>query len=146
MKEILFYLLFLISTKSMLAQNGQIACRGAVNVSIDSSDRNHFLSDSSKRELELVFEQDFNDKISIFLDDKCIITDTFKTIRNLGLCLNKNSIDYSKFKEIPKISIVLNSKNNCISFYPRPNKRIAYINCIKGGWSVELSNDLRDYR
>jgi hypothetical protein len=149
MKKILIFLSFFVSTKFLIAQRGIKACRDTIAVNIGYSslaDEDHLVNDSSQRELKIVFEQDFNDKISIFLDDRCLVTDTFKTNRNLGVCLNTISIDYSKFIKMPKISVILNSKNNCVSFYPRLGKRIAYINCIEGAWSIELSNVLRDYR
>jgi hypothetical protein len=146
MKKILLCVLFLVSIKTSICQNGIKSCKDTITVSVELDKGTPVHMDSTKRKIEMVFEQDFNDKISIYLDNIYFKTDSFKTIRNLGVCLNSISIDYSKFKKIPKISVVLDSRNNCVTFYPRIDKKLAYINCIKGGWSVELSNILKDYK
>ena len=148
MKAVLFFL-FVISANLLMAQKRMKPCVDtiAVNISYDSQvNEDNVVKDSSKKELRLVFEQDFNDSLLILLDDSLFTTGFFKTQRNLGVCLNDISIDYSTYREVPKISIMLSSERDCISFYPRKGKRIAYINYIQGGWSIELSNILRDYR
>jgi hypothetical protein len=149
MKRALIFILFFISTNLLIAQKSTKACVDTIeaDISHDSiGDDDHVVKDSSKKELRLVFEQNFNDKTTILLNDSLFTTSIFKTEKNLGVCLNIISIDYSAFKKIPKISIILSSKDECISFYPRIGERIAYINHIEGAWSIELSNVLRDYR
>jgi hypothetical protein len=149
MKEALIFFLSLALTKESAAQRNIKPCKDTVEANVLSynpSESFDLLKDSLTKNLKLVFEQHFNDTISIFVNDRLFKIGFFKTAENLGVCPNTVSIDYSAFKGVPNISIVLHSKNGCISFYPREDKRIAYITCIEGGWSVDLSNVMRRYR
>ncbi len=148
MKTVLFFL-FVISTNFLMAQKKVRPCSDTIGVKISHDslvDDANIIKGISKKELRLVFEQEFNDSLLILFNDSVFTTGFLKTEKNLGVCLNFISIDYSRFRKVPKISIFLSSKRDCISFYPRIGERIAYINNVEGGWSIELSNFLRDYR
>jgi hypothetical protein len=148
-KSIFIFLVSLTSIKTLVGQKNIKRCVDSIAINISyarlGSDED-VVQDSLQKEVKLVFEQDFNDTIAILLNDSLFTTGVFKTKNNLGVSLNIISIDYSKFEKVPRISIVLISKNDCESFYPRVGKRLAYINRIEGAWSIALSNALREYK
>jgi hypothetical protein len=148
MKIAVFCFLLLTGMRELLAQGNIRPCKDTFKTNVLSyrpSESSDLIKDSLIRKITLVFEQNFNDSISIFVNDSLFETSFFKTIHNLGVCKNTVSIDYSELKGVPRISVVVHSKNDCISFYPRADKRMVYITWIQRGWSVDLSNVIRHY-
>lgn len=136
-------------SKDISAQKKLKACTHEIQVEVDNAspvDKDDLIDDSTKKELKLIFEQYFDGKVCILLNDVPFITDSLITIKNIGVCAKTISIDYSKYQQLPKISIYLVSSNDCISFYPKIGKRNAYINHLRTAWSIEVSNVIRNYR
>jgi hypothetical protein len=104
------------------------------------------ISDTIQRRLWIIFEQDFNDSISVLVDSKLYKTERIVTDRVIGVCKSSVQINYSGYKRDPLISILFLERNKCISFYPVYGKRMAYINSVEDAWSIELSNIIREYR
>lgn len=149
MKTVLVCFCIFFSINKSNAQVGIKTCKDTIEANVllyHPSEPSNLIKDSLVKIVRLVFEQKFDDTISIFVDDSLLNTGYFKTMKNLGVCANTVSIDFSASQKIPKISIVLHSSIDCISFYPRIDKRIAYITRIDRAWSVDLSNVIRDYK
>lgn len=125
-------------------------CKDTMEVDIENSslfEKESIIQDSTPSKIKIIFEQNFNDSICILCDHDVIKANRFKTTRGLGVCTDVVKIDYSKYKEIPRISIIIvGDSSDCISFYPRKGKQIAYINHVSNAWSIELSNVIREYR
>lgn len=114
---------------------------------VSKEDKENLLTDTLSQKIELIFEQTFDDNVTIMLNDKIIGTKRMKTLRFLGVCDSTFNIDYSAYKTLPKISIILNHNTDCVSFYPVRGKQIAYIgHILRKAWSVELSNIVREYK
>lgn len=149
MKCITFVIPLVIAFQACVAQKMIPPCKDTFEVDIDNSslyEDASLIKDSMFKKLVIVFEQSFNDSIYILCGTKIIEQKKIETDRMLGVSRDMITIDYSKYKKRPKISIILRNKNECISFFPMRGKRMAYINHINGAWSVELSNIIREYR
>ncbi len=148
MKNILYHIAFFTIVFGGQECYGQKPCNYIFEVAIEDSgifDKESILMDSLKKDIQIIFEQKLNDTIYVFTDNKLIENKKVTTHKFLGASMDAIFIDYSKSKKVPKISIIISGKD-CIAFYPQIGKRIAYINFIKGAWSVELSNVVREYR
>lgn len=104
------------------------------------------IQDSLRSQLKIVFEQDFNDSIYIFVGDILLQVNHIVTDRLLGVSPQFVTIDYSMHEKMPKVSFVLKNGKECVSFYPKRGKQMAYVNFLNRAWSVELSNIMREYR
>ena len=149
MKYIIFQFLLAIAFQACIAQNKTTPCKDTFEVDIDNTglyENASLIKVSMQKKLEIVFEMDFNDSIYIYCGTKIIQHKKIETNKPLGVSRETVKIDYSNYKDTPRISIFLKKKNDCISFFPKRGKRMAYINHINGAWSVELSNIIREYR
>lgn len=128
---------------------GQTPCERTINPSIDNylsmEEDRYRLSDTLSQKVDLVFEQSFDDTVVIMVDSCVKYKSVIKTKKFVGVCDSSFLIDYSRYNNIPLVSIYLINKNVCISFRPRKGQRIAYINYLCGAWSIELSNVVRGY-
>lgn len=149
MKYIVIAIILIMTFQSCAAQNIMKPCKDTFEVDVENSglyEGASLMKDSMLKKIDIVFEQNFNDSISIFCGNKITSQKKIETNRRLGVSTEIITIDYSDYKETPKVSIILKNKNDCISFYPIRGKRMAYVNRINGAWSVELSNVIREYR
>lgn len=124
-------------------------CENHLKVNIDYSkpgEIENSIKDTLLSKIDLIFEQRFNDSILVLVNNKVIVEKKIVTEEFLGVSKEYFSINYSKYSRPPEISIVLAKANDCISFHPIKGKRIAYISHIGAGWSVELSNIIREYK
>jgi hypothetical protein len=140
---------FILSINFLFGQENVKPCKDTLQVDeyYDNSISDDFiLKDSLQKKIKIVFELNFDDKVWIFANNKMFFTGNIKTVRNLGVSLEMVDIDYSKFLQTPRISIIVGNPSNCVSFFPRLGKRIAYVNFLQGAWSIELSNIIREYR
>lgn len=147
--RLIIFLCFIFFYNYSFSQPGVKQCKDTIQTDeyFDNSvDDDLIIKDSLQKKIKIIFEQDFNDKISVLTNNKIVFAKKIKTNRSLGVCLEMITIDYSKFIHLPKISIIQSNNKDCISFYPKLGKRIAYINYSKGSWSVELSNIIREYK
>lgn len=104
------------------------------------------IADSLRSQLKIIFEQSFDDSVYVFIDNSFFQVSSIITNKLLGVSPQFITIDYSAYKKLPKLSFVLVKGKECISFYPRKGKQMAYINYLDGAWSIELSNIMREYR
>ncbi|HEY8387905.1 MAG TPA: hypothetical protein VIK74_04840 [Parasegetibacter sp.] len=104
------------------------------------------IQDSLRAQLKIAFEQDFNDSVYVFVGDILIQVNHIVTDRLLGVSPQFITIDYSMYEKMPKVSFVLKRAKECVSFYPKRGKQMAYVNYLNGAWSIELSNIMREYR
>lgn len=124
-------------------------CKKVWNLSVENGsayDSRLLIADSLKPKLELVFEQQFDDSVYLVVDRKILEVRKIQTNRAMGVCLETLTVDYSAFKKVPKVSLLLKEKGVCFSFYPVRGKQFLYINFINGHWFAELSNVQRGYR
>lgn len=124
-------------------------CKKVWDLSVENSsayDSRLLIEDSLKPQLILVFEQQFDDSIYLFVNRKILEVRKIKTNKALGVSLETLTVDYSSFKKVPKVSLLLKEKGICFSFYPVRGKQFLYINFINDHWFAELSNVQREYR
>ena len=149
MKASLLLIAVMLLSKACASQINIKPCADTIEVDIEISgffDQKLLVKDSMIQQIQIIFERSFNDSVYIFCDQQLQNIKRIKTNETMGVNPEIVTIDYLKLKKIPKISVVLKNENKCISFYPIKGKQIAYINHINNGWSVELSNIMREYR
>jgi tetratricopeptide (TPR) repeat protein len=96
--------------------------------------------------LGLIFENGFSDSAVVLINNKLVSRVLLRTSSSLGKCKEEVIIDYSHYKEVPRITVELINKGECMYFYPLRNRRAAYINHeIVNKWRVLLSNDRHFY-
>ena len=125
-------------------------CKNYIEADIDNLmtpfDKDNLLTDTLSKKIALIFEQTFDDSVVIKVDTRILYKAKLKTRKFLGVCDSSFNVDYSGYAKPPKISVFLPGRKECISFYPKHGKQLAYINLIQKGWSIELSNLVREYR
>jgi hypothetical protein len=140
--------LILVSALS-IAQSRMLPCKNNITPEIyydNSVDAEFITGDTLQKNLKIVLKREFDSKVWILINDDVIFSDTIKTNTILGVSRKTVSLDYTKYKHMPVISIIANSSRDCICFYPIVGKRIAYVNDLNGGWSLEVSNAIRNYK
>jgi hypothetical protein len=149
MKYSVLVVLYFMSLGCATSQSVLKPCKATFDVTVlrdDVYEGDILIKDSLRAQMKIIFEQDFDDSIYVFVDDVFFQVNHIETDRLLGVSPQFVTIDYSTYKKLPKLSFVLKKGEECISFYPRRGKQMAYINCLNGAWSVELSNIMREYR
>jgi len=111
----------------------------------DNEDGELYFSDSLIRKIRIIFERDFDDSVTIYLNQTLVFDSIIKTSPSIGASKRFIDINYSKYDQLPKISVLLR-RGNCVYFYPVVGKRVLYVNYSKGFWNLEYSNIQRQYR
>jgi len=150
MKKYLSLIIVVIGLNNCKVQKMPLDCKNLIAPSLESSSlfpQNEIVRDTMSKKIKLIFEQKFDDSMSVFVNEKLVNKTKVFTNASLGVSTNFISLDYGIYTSMPKITLVLsNKKATCVSFYPVLGKRIAYINFIKELWDIEMSNVIREYR
>lgn len=117
-----------------------------VSESVWKPQENEYPKTVLKNSFMLVFQQEFDDSIKVYVANKLLIDGYFKTDPVTGIVPANNKIEKPLPENGSEVKIVLINKNECVEFKISNKYSYAYITRDEyGKWFVELSEYKRNY-
>lgn len=104
------------------------------------------IKDTTKKHLQIVFEQNFDDSVLISINDSILYKKKAKSDAKLSMVNEQFEVDYTAYDKTPTILIFLIKEKKYIEVRPEKGYRILFINRLDGEpWELTFSNYPRLY-
>jgi hypothetical protein len=146
-RSILVWICVTIMCANLYSQTVKKCCNNSVKIGYinpppGTEARALKVSDTSKKEISIIFESGFNDTVVVFLNEKIQGKVFLKSNENRGYTGENMLVDYSKIKKGKKLELKVQSLNRsaCIEIEIQKGYRMLELSWSKETWWANFSN------